>query len=105
MAFSLVFAGFMVLGLSMDRHHERILRRRGPAWWQRKLLLASGFLLLAAALALLLATDDGGQAVVGWFGLMSLAAMVMVLLVSYHPRSVPVLAASLLASGILLALC
>ncbi|PHK93479.1 iron uptake protein [Pseudoroseomonas rhizosphaerae] len=76
----------------------------GSGWPCRRLLCGTGFLSLAAALALLVSAEGWGMALPLWLGLLSVAAAVLALALSYAPRAVPALTGGVLLLGIVCAL-
>ena len=82
------FAGFAALALAMDRHFEDLLGRGRKPGKLRPCLRAGGALGLAASLLACLAADGATQGWVLWLGVMTAAAMAVVLLLSYAPRKI-----------------
>lgn len=82
--FALVFAGvgFAALALAMDRHHRQV-RKRTPTGRQRVFLRVTGVVGLTAALALCVVGAGWGTGVVVWLGLLTVAALAMVLTLTY----------------------
>ena len=81
------FAGFTALALAMDRHFEDLFGRgksMGPA--QRNGLRAAGTLALVLSLWACLASHGAGQGWVLWLGVLTAAALGVVLLLSYGLR-------------------
>lgn len=85
LAFALTLIGFAALALAMDRHHRQLWHAL-PAAWLRRLLRGAGTLALAAALAACVAGFGRGTGWVAWFGLLSAAAIAVVLPLAYWPR-------------------
>lgn len=84
-AFVLACAGFATLALAMERHHRQV-SQRPAAWWWRLLLRTFGWFVLAASLAACIAYSGWSIGVVQWFGLLSGAALVVSLVLSYRPH-------------------
>lgn len=85
LAFVLTLLGFAALALAMDRHLRQV-RRAAPTGCLRELLRATGTLTLAASLAVCVFEAGWGTGWVVWFGLLSAAAMMIVLALSYWPQ-------------------
>jgi hypothetical protein len=87
---ALAFCGLTMLALSMERHHEPIMAtlRRAPRPLACR-LLGWALVCLAAAPAL----DEYGASIgtAVWVGELSLAAASVLLLLSYAPRTIPLL--------------
>lgn len=86
---ALCYAGMAALCLGMDRHHRQVWSRIAPRL-QRGLRVA-GWLLLAVALWPCIRAWGGSVGVVVWFGLLSAAALLLVLLLPYRPRGAALL--------------
>ncbi|MFP6848312.1 MAG: DUF3325 domain-containing protein [Pseudomonas sp.] len=89
LAAALCYAGMAALCLGMDRHHQQVWSRKAPRR-QRGLRLA-GWLLLAIALWPCVQAWGGAVGVVIWFGLLSAAALLLVLLLPYRPQGAALL--------------
>ncbi|MBM7062628.1 DUF3325 domain-containing protein [Pseudomonas sp. UL073] len=87
---ALAFAGLAGLCLGMDRHHKQVWAGKAPRR-QRALRLA-GWLLLALALWPCLQVWGSAVGPVVWCGLLSAAALGLVLLLPYAPRLTAALA-------------
>jgi len=81
----LAFCGFAALSLSMERHYEQVFDH-APIKVRMVILRAGGWLLLA--LAALPALDHAGTSVglAVWAGELTVAAVVVMLVLSYAPR-------------------
>lgn len=104
-ALLLAHAGFAALALAMDRHHRAMwVKTRGCPRQLRPILTTAGTLALAASLAAALRAWPPANGAVAWFGLLTVAALALVLLLTYRPRfalAVGVTAAALgLAAGV-----
>jgi hypothetical protein len=86
-SFALCYAGLSGLCLAMNRHHQQVLRRPASAAWTRGLRAAGWG---ALALSVLCAGAGWGASVgmVVWFGILSVAALAIVVLLPYAPRGV-----------------
>ncbi len=96
LGFALAHAGFVALCLSLERHHEQVLGQRRVPPARRRWLSGGGWLLLAASLAPPVRAEGWGLGLVTWLGLLTAAALPVVLLLSFRPRWVlaaPVLVA------------
>lgn len=91
LAVALCYAGMAGLCLAMDRHHAQVWRTKAPS--RQRLLRLAGWALLA--LAVWPCVEVWGSAVgpVVWFGMLSVGAFVLVLLLPYRPRLAAILAA------------
>lgn len=83
----LAYGGMLGFCLGMERHWKQLVSSRVPARL-RRLGAPLGSLLLG--LAVYTAGDlwPGGMALVGWFGLISLAGFALLMLIPYAPRLV-----------------
>lgn len=86
---ALSYAGMAALCLGMDRHHRQVWAGTAPA--RQRLLRTLGWLLLAAAIWPCIRAWGGSVGVVIWFGLISAAALVLVLLLPYRPKAAALL--------------
>lgn len=84
---ALIFAvaGFAMLALVMDRHRSHVWPRDLPAH-QRVLLRAAGLLGICASLLSCVALLGWSTGLVAWTGLLSTAALVVVLSLTYLPK-------------------
>lgn len=84
-AAGLTLLGFFALASAMPRHAPALLGS-----WQTRLpprrLQAAGWALLLGAFAATLAAPDWPRGLVTWFGLLPLAAALVLLGLSYDPR-------------------
>jgi len=108
LALAAAIAGFCALSLAMDRHWEQ-LQGRGAALTRRarRRLRHAGTVGLLASLAACIALRGAGQGWVAWAGMLTAAAITLVLALSYATRGVMRLgwgatAAALLALGAVL---
>lgn len=83
----LAYAGMLGFCLGMERHWKQLVGTRLPAAW-RRLGKPLGTLLLALAVHAATGAWPGGMALVGWFGLISLGGLALLLLLPYAPRLV-----------------
>jgi hypothetical protein len=87
-AFALLFAGFVAVACSMERHHRQVFARQTRQTASR-LYRGAGLALIAAALAATVAVEGGSVGAVLWLGMMTAAAFAAALLLTYAPRTVP----------------
>lgn len=77
--------GFATLASAMPRHHKQVWRREGSR--RRKWLLGVvGWISLLVSLLLCLAQMGWGSGLVWWTGLLTLAALLVTLILSFRPR-------------------
>jgi hypothetical protein len=101
LGFATAHAGFVCLCLAMQRHHEQALGHRRIPPPLRRRLAGGGWLLLAASLALLVHAAGWGLGLVIWTGLLTAAALPVVVLLTYRPRWVmPVAALAVLGGAV-----
>lgn len=91
LSLALCFSGFVALCLSIDRHHEQILGKRPHAATRLTLRLA-GWLALATAAAPCINPLGVSVGLTLWAALLSVAALLQVLLLTYAPRFIVPLA-------------
>ncbi|CAH2602153.1 conserved membrane protein of unknown function [Rhodovastum atsumiense] len=102
LALALAHAGFIGLALAMDRHAARIPLippMPGSARWPLRL---TGLALLLASGWLSLLGWGTGPGSAGWFGLLTLAGLLLALGLALWPRQVAVIALLLLTLGLML---
>lgn len=87
LALAAALSGFSALSLAMDRHHEDC-RGRGqlPSPALRRWLRAGGAFGLALSLWAAIVGYGSAQGWVFWFGAMTVAALAVVLTLSYAPQ-------------------
>ncbi len=85
-AFALAYAGFLALCLSMDRHHQDLFARR-PKPPRRLGLRGMGWALLALSAWICVLRWGWAEGTVGWLGLLTAAALLLVFLLPYAPRT------------------
>lgn len=90
-AFLICFLGFGALSVAMPRHHRQVFGR-APRPRERAAYRLAGGALLALALAPCFVAWPGSTALVGWLGLLTVAAMSQVLALTYAPGALPVTA-------------
>ena len=93
-SFGLTYGAFTALSLAMDRHQRDVFGRRLPPGPTRALRIL-GWAALPASLTPCILAQGWAIGPVLWCGLLSLAAGLLVLLISYAPRAVPPLGALL----------
>lgn len=87
----LAYSGMLALCMGLERHYKQVWLRV-PASTLRRGLRVAGWLLLAASFAASVQAWGWAMGPVGWFGLISLAGLALVLLLPYAPRLSVVLA-------------
>jgi len=102
MALAVAYAGFAALGLAMDRHQPQLIGRTLAPRANRLCQLAGG-LLLATSLALCMATWSTSVAIVGWLGLLTVAALALGVLLAFAPRVAGLLALAVLPMAAVMA--
>jgi len=80
-------AGFTALALAMDRHHEDVFGRGKAPGAARRWLRAGGSAGLLASLLASLAARGPAQGWVLWLGVLTAAALAVVLALSYGPAA------------------
>lgn len=89
LALSSCIAAFAALGLAMDRHYEDSYGRgKEPGPGLRRALRLAGTGGLVLSLWACLAAAGTSQGWVFWFGVMTLSALAVVLVLSYAPQRV-----------------
>jgi hypothetical protein len=83
----LAYAGMLFCCLGMERHWKQLSHPRLPAVGRRA-CKPLGILLLGLAVYAASAVWPGGMAMVGWFGLISLAGLGLLMFMPYAPRLV-----------------
>lgn len=102
LAFSAALTGFAALSLAMDRHYEDYKGRgKVPSAALRRWMQLGGALGLALSLWAAIGDYGSAQGWVFWFGAMTVAALAVVLTLSYAPTRIVRL---LLGGGVVLAL-
>jgi Protein of unknown function (DUF3325) len=87
----LAYSGLTALCLAMNRHHRQVWHR--PANTQRALALRLiGVGLLAGSLLASTAAAGMARGLVGWFGVLPLAALGLIGLLPFSPRTAGLLA-------------
>jgi len=81
----LTYAGMLGFCLGKERHWKQLVNPHVPTGL-RRLCAPFGGLLLGLAIYASCQVWPGGMAVVGWFGLISLAGFALLLLLPYAPR-------------------
>jgi hypothetical protein len=86
-AFALAYAGMTGLSLAMDRHWRQLRAAAyGPAVGERRLARFLGWILLAGSAWLAVIGHGVAAGAVLWLGVLSVAGLVLVMLLSYAPR-------------------
>jgi hypothetical protein len=96
------FSGFTALGLAMDRHWEDAFGRGASTGSLRNWLRVGGAAGLWLSLMASLQLKDSAQGWVVWFGVMTIAAIGVVLVLSYAPARAKA-AGSVATAGVALA--
>lgn len=94
------YAGMLGLCQGLERHYKQVWQR-SPSPALRLSLRALGWLGLLLSLLLCAQAWGWSMGAVAWFGVISLAAMVLVMLLPYWPRFAVALVAAVPAWGIL----
>lgn len=82
----LAYCGMLGLCLGMERHYKQLLQRTPTPFFCRALRVA-GWLALAASFATSVMAWGWAMGPVGWFGLVSLAGITLVLVLPYAARA------------------
>jgi Protein of unknown function (DUF3325) len=82
LSFLLAFAGLAAMGLSQARHHDWAFRRTMPAGLAPRLRWG-GLAMVALSLAPAMLGWGAALGAIGWFGLLSLAAFLLILARTY----------------------
>jgi len=85
LAFVSSLLGFAALALSMSRHHQQVCRGE-PSHRRQGLLRLVGWGLLLAALGLCQAHAGWASGLVWWTGLLTAAALLVIVLLTYRPN-------------------
>jgi len=91
-ALTAAVAGFAALSLAMDRHWEALHGRGSDPGTLRRWLQGGGSVGLLVSLLACIAMKGGAQGTVAWAGMLTAAAVIVVLLSTYAPARVPPLA-------------
>lgn len=84
----LVFCGFAAISLTIKRHYADI-HGRGEAGQQlSRYLTVGGWLALAVSLAIFIALEQFGNGLMLWFGTLTAAGWILVLMLNYTSRQV-----------------
>lgn len=102
-ALFLVYAGFAALALAMDRHYEALFDRALPPSCRLPLRLAGGGA-LAVSLWLCGATYGWSYGLVEWIGMLAVAGLVLIWVLTYKPALAIALGAGCLVAAPVLAL-
>ncbi|MGE4322967.1 MAG: DUF3325 domain-containing protein [Sphingobium sp.] len=86
-ALALSFLAFVAFALAMDRHHGQILDGRPGARFRRSMRLAGAALLCLSAAACV-AAYGWSIGLTWWIGILTAAAMPLLLLLTYRPRAI-----------------
>ncbi|MBK3867095.1 DUF3325 family protein [Pseudomonas stutzeri] len=81
----LAYAGMLGICIGKERHWKQLVHSRAPVRL-RRLCVPAGSLLLGLGVYAAGRVWPGGMALVGWFGLISLAGFALLLLMPYAPR-------------------
>lgn len=81
----LAYSGMLGLCLGLERHFKQVWGRV-PSPALRRVLRTVGWLALASSFATSVAAWGWAMGPIGWFGLLSLAGLGLVLLLPYHAR-------------------
>jgi hypothetical protein len=89
-AFVLLLVGWSLLAGSQPKQLSRLVHGRHLSSPARAAMTAAGVVLLLAALAMLLRSDDAAFAALSWVCLLSVSAILVVLILAWLPRWLPV---------------
>ncbi|ANY15552.1 DUF3325 domain-containing protein [Bordetella pseudohinzii] len=84
-AFCLAYAGFCALSMAMARHFEAVFGR-GLRTGLRRALRAAGALALGLSLFLCARMDGWSYGIVLWTGMLTLAGLLLIWVMTYRPR-------------------
>lgn len=90
-ALALSFLAFLALALAMDRHHGQILEGRPNARFRAFMRLGGTALLCLSALSCV-AAYGWSIGLTWWLGILTAAAMPLLLLLAYRPKAIAPLA-------------
>jgi len=79
------FTGFAALALALNRHHKQVWRRE-PSRRRQWVLRLAGWGLLLASLGLCQAQVGWASGLVWWAGLLTVAALLVIFLLTYRPN-------------------
>lgn len=82
----LAYSGMLGLCLGLERHFKQVWQRV-PSLMLRRVLRVGGWLALLASFAASVAAWGWAMGPIGWFGLISLAGLALVLLLPYRART------------------
>lgn len=101
LTYALAYAGMTVLSLSMEKHYAQAMRGADLSQGRKKCLKIVGWSFLALGI---LSSIHGWNSTIGivvWSGFVSVAAINMVLVLSYFPTQVVRIGASAVIVGLL----
>ncbi|HAE26702.1 MULTISPECIES: DUF3325 domain-containing protein [Hyphomonas] len=101
LALCLAFCGMALICVSMTKHYAQVFGKAQAVFLDRTLLRYAGCSVLAVSLLPFLVADGISVAITTWFGALSLAAVILVLMLTYRPAW---LKFGILGSVVLLAL-
>ncbi|HWK55650.1 MAG TPA: DUF3325 domain-containing protein [Hyphomicrobiales bacterium] len=99
LAFALCFLGFICLSLSMNRHYRQLWPQGTPSRTQVWTLRGVGYCSLALALAPAIAAQGTAVGIVLWCGLLTVAALLQAMLLTYRPLWITRCGAAVLLVG------
>jgi hypothetical protein len=85
LALTATLCGLAALALAMSRHHKQVWRR-DPSPRRRRSLRATGCALLLSGLLLCVERAGWASGLVWWSGLLSIAALLVTLMLSFRPH-------------------
>jgi len=103
LSFALAYIGFSTLCVAMERHHGEVFGTRRIPPRRQITLRVAGWLLLAASFPVVITQWGWSFGPVAWCGMLTLAALPIVLLLPWRPRLVLWLAPAACMLGILAA--
>ncbi len=97
------YSGMLALCQGLERHYKQVWGKP-CAPWQRKGLRVLGWSALGVSFLLCVAAWGWAMGPVGWFGVISLAGLTLVMLLPYVPRFAVWLGAAVVGWGLMLPL-
>lgn len=87
LSFVITYIGFVMLALAMNRHYSQLQpKQKKPSIRKTVIFRLIGLVWLIAACMLCIASDGLGVGLAYWTGLLTFAAVLLSLLLSYRPQ-------------------